>query len=144
MLAQIAQDHVNITNSTSEIQKLIEDTANVADEDLCTRLLKFYHCLLNLVNEECLIDRIYVTYFNEIESRLREFKCKLNSGDNNRKFFYYFKTRFYSSEFNDDEDDSLEGILSDSVSSIFVLEPVRSLYYYYNYYYIQTKSKSIS
>lgn len=77
------------------------------DEDLCYRLLQFYHCLLNLVNEECLINRVYVIYFNEIELRLKEYNCKQTSGatdDKNRKFFYYFKTRFYSGEFNEDED----------------------------------------
>lgn len=81
------------------------------EHDLCNRLHKFYHCLLNLVNEDCLINRVYVSYFNEIESRLREFKCKQTSGNKNRKFYYYFKTRFYSSEFNDDEDDALDGKL---------------------------------
>jgi hypothetical protein len=59
-----------------------------------------------LVNEDCLIDRVFVTYFNEIETRLKEYNCKLNSNDKNKKFFYYFKTRYYSSELAGDDDDN--------------------------------------
>lgn len=109
MTAQIPLESVNLTNTTNAIQKLVELHKAGEEHELCNRLHKFYHCLLNLVNEDCLINRVYVTFFNEIESRLREFKCKQSGGEKNRKFFYYFKTRFYSSEFNDEEDDALDG-----------------------------------
>lgn len=95
----------------SKASLLSSGNENNEELDLCNRLHKFYHCLLNLVNEECLINRVYVTYFNEIEIKLREFKCKQTSGNRNLKFYYYFKTRF-SSEFNDDEDDALDGKLT--------------------------------
>ena len=91
--------------------------ANGDPVDLCSRLIKFYNCLLDLVNEDCLIDRVFVTYFNEIEIKLREANCQLNPIDKNRKFFYYFKTRLYSTELlgglvddDDDENDSGDGI----------------------------------
>ena len=118
--SQLNHEQVNITNTSTEIQRLVELTPD--DEDLCHRLLRFYHCLLNLVNEECLINRVFVVYFNEIETRLRLYACKLNSvgggsgpADKNSKFFYFFKSRFFSNEFVNDNDDDDDDDVDDDI-----------------------------
>ena len=44
------------------------------------------------MSEDCLINRNYVTSFNEIESKLKDFNCRLNKHFKNFKFYNFIKT----------------------------------------------------
>ena len=66
----------NISKCTSNFDKstFIHEKSNIEDiDEICFNLIRIYHCLLDYVSEECLINRNYVVNFNEVEGKLKDF-----------------------------------------------------------------------
>lgn len=76
------------------------------------------------MSQECLINRKYVTYFNQIEEILKDFNCKLNSKLNKNTNFYKYLTNYMPSspESSVDSDLDSDGEV-DNASEIDATDP---------------------
>ncbi|CAF0829429.1 unnamed protein product [Brachionus calyciflorus] len=92
-------------NLNSYEPKLHFKTNNM--EEICYDSVKFYNCLLDKVSEECLINRDYINYFNQIETVIKQ--CNQNDLIRNRNFYNYLKNHLPKAIFNELEGDESLG-----------------------------------
>jgi hypothetical protein len=66
--------------------------------DKCASVVKAHSCLINLISEDCLINRHYVTAFNNLDLKIKEYYCETTYNTN--IFLNYFKTNYLSDDLN--------------------------------------------